>query len=90
MLKENRGKIKMKSQLKPVKSIRLRSKGVEVDRCGDGNRAQDKVDIHASLKKEVKFQKYIIECPICGSQGHSDGRCERDNDQISNRYDEVI
>ena len=39
------------------------------------------------MAKEQDFRKYIIECPICGSRDHSDGRCERDNDRI-NRYDE--
>jgi hypothetical protein len=40
------------------------------------------------MDNNQKFRKYIIECPICGSQNHSDGRCERDSDRIKDKYDE--
>lgn len=36
-----------------------------------------------------RFKKYIIECPICGSRDHSDGRCERDERiSIPDKYNE--
>ena len=35
-----------------------------------------------------QFRKYIIECPICGSQDHSDGRCESGDDIMKDKYNE--
>ena len=51
----------MKSQTKPLKSPRLRSKSREVERCGDVNRAKDKTDTN-------KFFDYrIIALIICAT-----------------------